>query len=276
MTQPDVYLLGRGSKEEERLKRQIADLAPDSDAQLVKIGIEPGERVVDIGCGPGGVLHLLGKHVGPSGSVLGIDRSPHFVEQARRFASDLGLTQVEVRESDAYDTGLPRGSFDGAHMRLVLVNVPKPELIVRELVALVRPGGWVASFEADFVSHAMNPPSPEYSRLLAAYQAHAAFQGIDLFIGRRTHSLFREAGLTDIHVDAVVHVHPVGHSRRPILRDFINNVRDKLIDGGFISRDELERDLAVVERQLGDADVLTTSSLYYRLWGRMPERSSPG
>ena len=138
MPEPDIYLLGRGVPEEERLKRQIADLAPDSDTQLEKIGIRPGERVVDIGCGPGGVLHLLAKRVGPTGSVLGIDRSAHFVEQARRFAADLGLTQVEVQEGDAYDTGLLRASFDGAHMRLVLVNVPKPELIVREIVSLVR------------------------------------------------------------------------------------------------------------------------------------------
>src|SRR5271165_6500363 len=161
MTQPDIYLLGRGPGEEERLKRQIADLAPVSDAQLVKIGIRPGERVVDLGCGPGGVLHLLGKHVGPSGWVLGIDRSAHFVDLARRFAVDLGLTQVEVREGDAYNTGLPRGSFDGGHMRLVLVNVPKPESIVRELVSLVRPGGWVASCEADLAAVPLDPPSPE-------------------------------------------------------------------------------------------------------------------
>jgi len=73
MTQPDVYLLGRSLAEEERLKRQIADLAPDSDQQFEKIGIRPGERVVDLGCGPGGVLHLLGKHVGPAGAVWGID-----------------------------------------------------------------------------------------------------------------------------------------------------------------------------------------------------------
>jgi hypothetical protein len=55
MTRPDVYLLGRAAGEEARLKRQIADFAPDSDAQLEKIGIKHGERVLDIGCGPGGV-----------------------------------------------------------------------------------------------------------------------------------------------------------------------------------------------------------------------------
>jgi ubiquinone/menaquinone biosynthesis C-methylase UbiE len=92
----------------------------------------------------------------------------------------MGLTQVEVREGDAYDTGLPRASFDGAHMRLVLVNVPKPEVIVREMIALVRPGGWVASFEADVFSRVIDPPSPEFDRLQAAYAAYARSQDIDL------------------------------------------------------------------------------------------------
>jgi hypothetical protein len=43
LPEPDVYLIGRSAGEEERLKRQIADLAPDSDAQFEKIGIKPGE-----------------------------------------------------------------------------------------------------------------------------------------------------------------------------------------------------------------------------------------
>jgi tRNA A58 N-methylase Trm61 len=109
MTQPDIYLLGRNKSEELRLKRQIADLAPLSDVQLGEIGIKAGERVIDFGCGPGGVLHLLGKRVGPTGYVLGLDRSSHFVELARHFAADLGMTQIEVREGDAYDTACRAG-----------------------------------------------------------------------------------------------------------------------------------------------------------------------
>jgi SAM-dependent methyltransferase len=270
LPQPDIYLLGRNKHEEERLKQQIADLAPDSDAQLAKIGIRLGERVVDLGCGPGGVLHLLGKRVGPDGSVLGIDCSAHFVDSARRFVSGMGLTQVEVREGDAYDTGLPRASFDGAHMRLVLVNVPKPEVIVREMIALVRPGGWVASFEADVFSRVIDPPSPEFDRLQEAYAAYARSQEIDLGIGRRTHRLFREAGVVDIDVEPIIRAHPLGYSRRPIFRDFINNVRDHLIDGGFLSREDLERDLGLFEARLSDPKVLMTSSVYYRLSGRVP------
>lgn len=266
----DKYLLGRGPAEEARLKRQIANLAPDSDAQFERIGIKPGERVIDLGCGPGGVLHLLGKHVGPTGSVLGLERSPHFVEMARRFVADHALSHVEVREGDAYDTGLERASFDGAHMRLVLVNVPEPQRIVREMVALVRPGGWIASFEADFVAHFCEPPLPAWERLLNSYIRYSAAQGIDLFIGRCTHRLFREAGLTDIHVDAVHHVYPLGHDRRPMLHEFINNVRDKMIDQGFVTQDGLETDMAALETHLANPDVLVTSHTFFRLSGRMP------
>jgi hypothetical protein len=67
-----------------------------------------------------------------------------------------------------YDTGLPRASFDGAHMRLLLVNVPEPERIVREMVSVERPGGWVASFESDLLSLACDPPNPAWTRLLDA------------------------------------------------------------------------------------------------------------
>jgi SAM-dependent methyltransferase len=269
MTRQDHYLLGRDEAEEVRLKQQIIDLAADSDAQLEQIGIRTGERVVDLGCGPGGVLHLLGKRVGPTGSVLGIDRSAHFVEQARRFVENHAMPQVEVREGDACDTQLPRASFDGVHMRLVLVNVPEPERIIAEMVALVRPGGWIASFEADYLTHLCDPPLPAWTRLLDAYTAYSAAQGIDLFIGRRMHRLFRAAGVTDLRVDAVVHVYPPGHDRRSILRDFIGNVRDRLIDGGFIARADLERDVAALERHLSDPEALVVSHLFFRVSGRI-------
>lgn len=92
--------------------------------------------------------------------------------------------------------------------------------------------------------------------------------GIDLFVGRRAHRLFRNAGVEDIRVDATVHVYPPGHDRRPILRDFISNVSARLIDGGFIGRTELERNMAELEAHLSRPDVQVTSHVFYRLCGR--------
>ena len=271
MTLPEHYLLGCSDAEEARLERQSAVLDPDSDAQFEKIGIKLGEQVVDLGCGPGHVLSLLSKRVGPTGLVLGIERDAHFASLARRYVAEHALSQVEIHEGDAYNTGLPRASFDGAHMQLVLVNVPEPEQIVREMVSLVRPGGWVASFEADLLSLVCDPPNPEWTHLLDAYKAYSAAHGIDLCVGRRTHRLFRAAGVVDIRIDTIVRVYPAGDDGRMILVDFVNNVREKLIDEGFIRRKDLARYVTVLERHLSDPEVLVTSHMFFRLSGRVPQ-----
>src|SRR5947208_3331956 len=80
----------------------------------------------------------------------------------------------------------------------------EPERIVAEVAALVRPGGMIASQEADFVGHLCDPPLAAWTRLLDAYHAYARARGIDLHIGRRTHRLFRDAGIVDIRVDPMV------------------------------------------------------------------------
>jgi len=270
MSTPEVYLLGQRAEEETRLCLQMVDLAPISDAMLERIGIRPGEKVIDLGCGPGGVLDLLARRVGPTGSVLGLERSPHYLELSRRFVPEQALPQVEVREGDAYATGLPRGSFDGAHMRLVLVNVPRPEEIVREMVALVRPGGWIASFEADYASHACDPPLPAWDRLLAAFTANARSQGIDLNIGRRTRRLFRDAGVVDIEVDPTLRARLPGHPARHVLHTFVANVRDQLVAGGHIDRAQLIADLDALAGHLDDPGTVVVSHTFFRVWGRVP------
>jgi hypothetical protein len=56
-----------------------------------------------------------------------------------------------------------------------------------------------------------------------------------------------------------------------ILADFVNNIREKLIDEGFIGRKDLERDVTVLERRLSDPEVLVTSHMFFRLSGRVPQ-----
>ena len=121
------------------------------------------------------------------------------------------------------------------------------------------------------LSLACDPPNPEWTRLLDAYQAYSAAQGIDLCAGRRTHRLFRAAGVVDIHVDAIVRVYPAGDHRRLILVDFVTNVREKLIEEGLIGRRDLERDVTVLVRHLSDPEVLVTSHIFFRLSGRVPQ-----
>ena len=135
------------------------------------------------------------------GRVVGVEKSERFVDLARTFVANRRLGNVDILLGDAKSTGLPRDSFDVGHARLVLVNVPEPERLICELVALVRPGGVIASHEADYLPHVCHPPSRAWARLFEIYEAYSRANGIDLFIGRKTYRMFRDAGIVDIQVN---------------------------------------------------------------------------
>jgi ubiquinone/menaquinone biosynthesis C-methylase UbiE len=271
MPQPDEYLLGHNANEEERLKRQPQELAPDSRRLLDQLNIRPGDRAIDIGCGPQGILDLLSERVGTNGKVVGLERSESTVQLARQFIAKHNLRNVEVLHGDAKVTGLPRASFDLVHARLVLVNVPEPQPVVEEMIALARPGGVVASHEADWGAFLCYPPSPAWDRLLEAFEAYSRDHGIDLFVGRKTHQMFRAAGLTDIHVNPVIHVYAPGNSRRNILCDFIENVRDRILAEGLMTEAAFHEQLTELKRHLDDAGTLVISNLFVQVWGRKPK-----
>ena len=239
-----------------------------------RIGLEPGARVLDVGCGPRGCLELFAERVGPSGAVVGLEQNPRTADLARAFVRDRDLTRVEVVTGDVCTSELARDSFDLVHARLVLVNVPNPEEIVRAMIGLARPGGVVASHEADYVSHRCAPSHPSWDRLFAVYRAYSRRSGIDLSIGRRTYALFHASGLVDVQVHPLIHAYPLGHSRRNIFVDFINNVRDPLIAGGFIAEAELAMHLDALEAHLARPDVLVVSHVFLQVWGRKPSERS--
>jgi ubiquinone/menaquinone biosynthesis C-methylase UbiE len=270
MTQPDQYVLGYRQAEQERLQQQAQQLAHESSWLFDQIAVTRGARVVEIGCGPHGCLDLLSERVGPTGRVVGVERSADAVALARTLISQRNFQNVDVLEGDARSTGLPRASFDLATSRLVLVNVPQPEQIVAEAAALVRPGGWVAFHEADYVSHVCDPPLAAWSTLVELLQTYSEGNGIDHLIGRKVPRLLREAGLIDVRVNPIVHVYPPGHGRRGILLDFSENLSERLVAQKLIGEPELTGLKAELSRHLADPDTLVVSHLYFQVWGRKP------
>jgi SAM-dependent methyltransferase len=270
MARDDEYFLGYRRAEQERLRQQARQLAHESEWLFDQLGIGMGARVVEIGCGPEGCLGLLSARVGDAGYVVGVERSEDSVELARALVEDRQLTNVEVIHGDARSTGLARSSFDVATARLVLVNVPRPAEIIDEAVALVRSGGTVAFHEADYVAHVCDPPLDAWSRAVALLDAQSRANGVDLSIGRKLPRLLRAAGLVDVQVHPLVHVYPAGHGRRTILVDFLGNLGDRLIDGDFIERDELEAMTASIAAHVADPDTLVVSHLFIQAWGRKP------
>ena len=268
--QAQPYLLGYSEDEELRLRRQAGELRQESASLFDRVSLGAGSRAIDLGCGPQGVLDLLSERVGSAGRVVGLERNRKSVEMAKRFVADRGLKNVEVVQGDATATRLPGASFDLVHARLVLVNVPYVEAVIREMVRLARPGGVVASHEADYVSHFCDPPLPAWDRLFEIFKAYSFANGIDLSVGRRTHRLFREAGLVDIEVNPVIHVYPHGHNRRAIFWHFLQTVRDRVLEQELITESEFSELTAELKEHLDRPDTLVVSHLFFQVWGRKP------
>ena len=101
---------------------------------------QPGERVVDIGCGRGAALIPLATRVSPGGTATGIDLSPGMVEACRAAAAAAGV-EVDVRVGDAMAPDLPSGAFDVAASSLVIFFLPDPAAALRAWRELLVPRG---------------------------------------------------------------------------------------------------------------------------------------
>jgi SAM-dependent methyltransferase len=271
VTEQSDYFLGQSAAEHARLQFQALDLEERSRQHLRNAGIQSGWRVIDVGCGPGGSLHVLADQVGPTGTIVGLEQDSRLVALARAFVTEQGLTNVEIIQGDARATGLPRGSFDLVHERLVLVNVPEPEQILKEMVALTRPGGVVAAWEADWVSWLCYPEHPAWARIMEAMQTVSLQDGQNCFIGRRLVGLMRTAGLEEVKQEIAVDEWPVGHPRRMQLIQFMENVQERAVARGFFSDVELRDVLVALRKHLEDRETFQLSVASFRAWGVKPE-----
>lgn len=104
-------------------------------------GIASGERVLDVGCGTGSLTFELARQPGFV-AIHGIDLTPAYVEHARERARD---PRLKFQVGDACALPFANASFDHCLSMLVLQFIPKPELAVREMCRVTRPGGSVAA-----------------------------------------------------------------------------------------------------------------------------------
>jgi len=263
-----VYSLGSSPAERDRLRRQSGELRGHSALLLDQVGVAEGWQVIDLGCGPSGVLDLLAERVGGAGRVVGLDFEPANVALAREFAAARSLANVEVMQGDAHRTGFPSASYDLVHARTLLINIPDPAAAVAEMVRLARPGGWVAVLEPDVGGSFCYPPHPAWDRLDEIFLSAQEVDGADSFIGRRLPELFRQAGLVDVGVAAKADIYPAGNSRRTIRADLVRSMRPKILAAGIADERELDEVDRAVLQHLSDPDTLVLPHLMFLAWGR--------
>lgn len=105
--------------------------------------LQPGERVVDLGCGAGMDSLIAARMVGAAGRVVGIDMTPEMLRKAEAAAARMGLTNVEFREGYVEDLPLPDGWADVVISNGVINLSPDKPRVFAEIHRVLRPGGRV-------------------------------------------------------------------------------------------------------------------------------------
>ncbi len=168
-------------------------MTPDVVAQRARV-IEllaptPGERILDVGVGPGLLALDVARLVGASGRLVGLDLAPAMVAAAA--ARLEGLSQAELRAGDAAHLNLPDETFDAAVSTQVYEYVADMPRALAELHRVLRPGGRAVILDTDWRSLVWHSSDPaRMDRMLACWDDHLADPHLPAKLG----CLLRRAG----------------------------------------------------------------------------------
>lgn len=191
-----------GTTDTEQARLTLMNRAINAPA-IAEMGLAAGERVLDMGCGLAQLTRMMAREVGDGGAVVGIERDPRQLAEARRQAEESGEgALIDLREGDAYDPPLVDeewGSFDVVHSRFVLEHLTRPQEAANIMARAAKPGGRIILQDDDHDVIRFSPGIPSFERVWHAYARCYGAMGMDGYIGRRLPEVLHEAGATPSH-----------------------------------------------------------------------------
>lgn len=152
MSNSTGYVLGQSERAARRLEIQDQHFAAPSELLLNDLNLQPGDRVVELGCGPGGFTKRILQRLGFGGVVVGVDSSPGLLEQATR---SLAVVNDGRFVPVLADVSQPGPWLEGADVlvgRAVLHHLPMAEYLLGRVRLWLKPGARVGFIEPDFRS----------------------------------------------------------------------------------------------------------------------------
>jgi arsenite methyltransferase len=184
------------------------DIVEQRRAILQALDLRPGERVLDLGVGPGLLAAEIAVAVGATGAVCGIDLSESMIALARRRELPPGAAALDLEVADVGSLPFERDSFDVAVSTQVYEYVADVEAALAEARRVLRPGARLLVLDTDWDSIVWRSSDEDrMRRVLAAWDEHLA----DPHLPRRLTGLLEGAGLS-VRTRAVVPLLNAGYS----------------------------------------------------------------
>jgi ubiquinone/menaquinone biosynthesis C-methylase UbiE len=188
---------------DEETGKQLEELYRLRDAvrrrRLVRAALAaaPGDRVLDVGCGPGFYCAELAEEVGLDGSIVGLDASTQMLSLAERRCED--YENVALHQADATTLPVADASFDAAVCVQVLEYVADVAAVLAELYRVLRPGGRVVVWDVDWATVSWQSLEPaRMKRVLRGWEHHLTHPSLP----RTLAPALRTAGFEQVEMHA--------------------------------------------------------------------------
>jgi SAM-dependent methyltransferase len=221
--------------ERSRLALMSRLLDPMHRRHIESLGVGPGARALEVGCGNGSIAAWLAERVGPSGRAVAVDLDLSLV--------DVRAPRLELRQGDIVAGPVDPGGFDLVTARAVLHHVADADAAIRNLAASLAAGGSILLIEPDFLPVSVAEP-PEVRAFWNGWLAWSRDQGIDYHIGRTLAPRLAALGLEEVAGTAEAAVYNGGSAWADYWTQTVVELRDRLVDSGRLDGPLIDRFLA--------------------------------
>ena len=232
-------------------------------SRLISLGDLTGRRCLETGAGGGSIADWLARATGPTGRVLATDVNTRHLPPSPPY---------DVLVHDLESEPVPDGPWDVIHARLVLLNLPGREAILRRLAAALAPGGAlvVEDFETTFRKLVLAAPTPEAAQLVDRYhellvERVLPAHGNDPTWAGCVPGAMLEAGLTGVDTVIEARSWPGGTAGALLIGANIAQAREDFLAAGMT-----EAQLGELERLVADPRLLVRGHFTYSTIGRRP------
>ena len=162
------------------------------------LDLQPGQHVLDVGCGVGDDVIEMAKRVGSTGGAVGIDHADAMLDEARNRSEGLDLP-VEFLKAAVYDLPFVDGPFDVVRSDRVFQHLTDPEAAAAEIVRVTKPGGLVSLNDLDGDGAVLDYPDRDlFRRIRHAVSDNEMTNG---FAGRMLYGLLKRQDLDVVHIE---------------------------------------------------------------------------
>jgi ubiquinone/menaquinone biosynthesis C-methylase UbiE len=246
-------------REINRLQNQVDRMWPKERRNLVGLGLKDGMSVLEFASGPGFFTERLATLV-PNGSITCVEPEPALVKHATEYLKGRVGCRYEILQTTGEAMELKDNSFDFVVARIVYQFLRDPALVTQKLARYLKPGGTliITDYDAE-IPPITEPPQPEARAILAKAMSVGAQMGANLLVGRRLWNFLKNAGLTELDLDAVV-FHSGTEGVRSCLPQIDPTRLEPLVKAGALTEAEMK-----TLRSSVDSLVTSKDAFYFRV-----------